>query len=193
MLTFATVSEFIDMQPQDQEIHDESSFVTQLTECQLPLRLYARALMPGDGAASDVVQQANTKIWEKRGDFRPGTNFKAWAMAIARFEVLNHRKRQSRDARLRFSDELETTVASEIAGLTGDLLDRHEALRECMKSLKPESRELLMRRYASKETLAEFSSRLGRSVGGVKVTLCRLRTSLAECIERRLLAPGESQ
>ena len=168
----------------------DSAFVAQLTECQLPVRLYVRSLMPGDYAFNDVVQQANAKIWEKRTEFKPGTNFKAWAMAIARFEVLNYRKQQARDSRLHFSDELEATVASEIAELDDNLLDRHEALRECLKSLKPDGRELLMSRYQTRETLADFALRVGRSVGGVKVTLHRLRTSLAECIERRLLDSG---
>ncbi len=171
----------------------ESAFVGQLTECQLPLRLYVRALMPGDQAAGDVIGQTNARIWEKRADFEPGTNFKAWAMAIARYEVLNYRKRQARDARLHFSSELAETVASELAGAANALGDRQAALRECMKSLNSESRELLMRRYASPEPLAEFAKQVGRSVGGVKVTLHRLRSALAECIERRLLESGESR
>ena len=181
------------MEPVEHHHAEDSAIVGLLTECQLPLRLYVRALMPGDSTYGDVIQQANAKIWEKREEFEIGTNFKAWAMAIARYEVLNQRKRQARDARLRFSSELEEIVATELVDLDDDLAERQEALRECMKSLKPESRELLMRRYASREPLSEFATRLGRSVGGVKVTLHRLRTSLAECIERRLVSAGESE
>ncbi len=171
----------------------DSAFVALLTECQLPLRLYISALLPGDPAAGDVIQQANAKIWEKRGDFEAGTNFKAWAMAVARFEVLNHRKRQARDSRLRFSDELEETIATELAEVDDDFEERQAALRECMQSLKPASRDLLMRRYASQQSLAEFADQLGRSVGGIKVTLHRLRTSLGDCIQRRLAATGDRQ
>ena len=181
------------MDPVQPEIDHDTAFVAQLTECQLPLRLYVRALMPADPSVGDVIQQANAKIWEKRSEFETGTNFKAWAMAIARYEVLNYRKRQARDARLRFSDELEATVAIELADLNDDLGDRQAALRECMKSLKPESRELLIGRYSTREPLAELASRVGRSVGGVKVTLHRLRNSLAQCIERRMLSTGESE
>ena len=100
--------------------------------------------MPGDPSAGDVIQQANARIWEKRDEFEPGTNFKAWAMAIASYEVLNHRKRQARDARLVFSSELEETVASEMIQMGDDLAERQAALRECMKSLKPANRELLV-------------------------------------------------
>ena len=49
------------------------------------------------------------------GDFTLGTNFKAWAFSVARYEVLNYRKQQARDARLVFSEELEETFAEELA------------------------------------------------------------------------------
>jgi RNA polymerase sigma-70 factor (ECF subfamily) len=44
-----------------------------------------------------------------------------------------------------------------------------------------------MNRYGSRETLNDFADRVGKSVGTLKVTLHRLRNSLATCIERRLL------
>lgn len=166
----------------------DSQIVGLLTEYQMSLVLYIRSLMPSDAQYQDVVQQSNARIWEKRGEFELGTNFRAWAFAIARFEVLNHRKRQARDARLTFSEDLETTIASELASLDDDLMSRHEALRHCLDSLKPKNRQLLMLRYESSETLAQFAARIGQTVGGAKVTLHRLRASLSECINRRLLA-----
>ncbi|TWU19017.1 sigma-70 family RNA polymerase sigma factor [Allorhodopirellula heiligendammensis] len=172
------------MEPHQQS-DDETEFVAMLTGNQSAIVLAVRALMPGERSVDEVVQQTNAKLWQKRGDFERGTNFRAWAAAIARYEVLNYRKQQARDSRLTFSDELEHQIASEVGELNDDLLDRHAALQECLHELKPESRELLLSRYNSDETLAELACRIGRSVGGVKVTLCRLRTSLAQCIERR--------
>ncbi|MCB1207496.1 MAG: sigma-70 family RNA polymerase sigma factor [Verrucomicrobiae bacterium] len=166
---------------------DQTAFVAALTDAQLPLRLYVQSLLPGDFAAADVVQQANTTAWGKREDFEPGTNFKAWIFAIARYEVLNYRKRQARDARLVFSDEVEQLFAEDLA--TRDELTerRHEALRGCLSKLRPQDRDLLMHRYdADAGTLDEFADRVGRSVGGLKVTLHRLRNTLLACIEKQL-------
>src|SRR5882724_10952536 len=98
----------------------ESQFVGLLTEVQLPLRLYVQSLLPGDATARDVAQRANATIWQKRRDFLPGTNFKAWVFSIARFEVLNYRKQQVRDARLVFSEELEETFATELTNAGDD-------------------------------------------------------------------------
>lgn len=170
----------------------EAAFVALLTAAQTTIALAIRGLMPGDGGVDEVIQQTNVKIWQKRDEFELGTNFKAWAVTIARYEVLNYRKQQARDARLRFSDDLETQIAEEISQLDDTLVDRQLALRECLQQIKPESRELLLSRYASDETLSDYATRVGRSVGGVKVTLCRLRSALSACIERRMAAGGES-
>lgn len=167
----------------------EGQIVAELTAIQLPLRLYVQSLLPGEPAARDVAQHANATIWEKRESFTPGTNFKAWAFAIARFEVLNYRKQQARDARLVFSEELEETFAGELAARPDDAERRHAALKKCLEKLRPVDRELLMHRYAATGTLDEFARCVGRSVGGLKVTLHRLRSALLACIERHLAGP----
>lgn len=168
------------------ESQRESQLVAHLTAIQLPLQLYVQSLLPGDAAARDVVQHANATIWQKRGDFVPGTNFKAWAFSIARYEVLNYRKQQARDARLVFSDEMEATFAEELCDASADLERRQHALKQCLEKLRPRDRELLLYRYSSAGTLGDYSEKSGRSVGGLKVTLHRLRNTLLACIDRQL-------
>ena len=167
----------------------ESQFVGLLTEIQLPLRLYVQSLLPGDPSARDVAQHANATIWRKRGDFLSGTNFKAWAFSIARFEVLNHRKQQARDARLVFSEDLEETFAAELADAGDDFELRQQALKQCLEKLRIKDRDLLLHRYSNLGTLADYSEQTGQSVGGLKVTLHRLRNALLGCIQKQLEAP----
>lgn len=164
----------------------ERQIVAQLTEIQLPLRLYVQSLLPGDPAARDVAQHANATIWAKRGDFTQGTNFKAWAFAVARYEVLNYRKQQARDARLVFSEELEEKFSEELASEHDDIERRHEALKKCLEKLRAKDRDLLLYRYAKAGTLEAFAARAGRSVAGLRVTLHRLRNTLLDCMRREL-------
>lgn len=162
---------------------NQEQFVKLLTEVQLPLQVYIRSLLPGESAVSDVVQQANAKIWEKRHDFELGTNFRAWTLAIARFEVLNFRKTQARDARLRFSDELETTITAELSE-ADDAADRfHDYLRSCLGKMRSADRQLLLERYLH-ASLGEYATHVRRSPGGLRVSLHRLRNALRECILR---------
>ncbi|MEO8352595.1 MAG: sigma-70 family RNA polymerase sigma factor [Chthoniobacteraceae bacterium] len=168
------------------ESERESQFVTLLTEHQLGLRLYVQSLLPGDSAAKDVAQHANATLWQKRDDFTLGTNFKAWAFSVARFEVLNYRKQQARDSRLIFSEELEATFADELAGHSDELERRHEALQQCLGKLREKDRALLLHRYSKAGTLQEFAAAAGRTVGGLKVTLHRLRSALLACMGKQL-------
>jgi len=188
MLTFSKIRH-LDQQTHMSNADHEARFLLELTNVQLPLRLYVQSLLPGDAAAHDVAQYANATMWEKRDTFELGTNFKAWAFAIARFEVLNYRKQQARDARLVFSDELEETFAEELAQQSDDLERRHAALKTCLGKLRDKDRGLLMHRYAKTGTLDEFARAAGRSVGSLKVTLHRLRNALLACMQKELSNP----
>jgi RNA polymerase sigma-70 factor (ECF subfamily) len=168
------------------ESERESQFVALLTRHQLGLRLYVQSLLPGDPSAKDVAQQANATLWRKRDDFELGTNFKAWAFSVARYEVLNYRKQQARDSRLVFGEELEATFAEELAGHGDELDRRHEALQQCLGKLRDRDRELLMHRYSKAGTLQEFAAIAGQTVGGLKVTLHRLRNALLSCIQKQV-------
>ncbi len=165
---------------------EDADFVALLTAGQAAIAVVVRALMPGEAGFEEVVQQTNAKLWEKRGEFEIGTNFEAWASAVARYEVLNYRKQQARDSRLWFSDELEQLIVDEVPQLLRDLPQQQLALQKCLGELKEESRELLLARYRGEESIAQLAARLGRSVGGVRVTLSRLRDVLQKCIQRKL-------
>lgn len=163
----------------------DAQFVALLTEHQTALRLYVNSLMPGNSHAQDVAQLANSTIWKKRSDFILGTNFKAWIFSIARYEVLGYRKTQARDSkRLIFSNELEDIISEELPHHSEDMDQRQHALKACLTKLKPHDRELIMSRYFSNESLQDFADKHDRSVGGLKVTLHRLRSKLQSCIEQ---------
>lgn len=164
----------------------DAEFVTLLTSHQAALRLYIASLLPGNPEAADVAQQANVTIWSKRADFEPGTNFKAWIFAIARYKVLDFRKGKVRDSLLCFSDEMQEMIAEELPGAADEFDRRQVHLRECLQLLKPAHRELIQHRYFHRTPLEVYAKSIGRSAGGVRVTLHRLRETLARCIESKL-------
>lgn len=171
----------------------DAGLVALLTSHQSALRLYVHSLMPGDSAAADVTQQANTTIWKKREDFTPTTNFKAWIFAIARYEVLNHRKRLSQDQkRLVFSETLEDLIAEELPQHDRDLEAAHSALERCLSKLRPQDRELIHHRYQQRPPLKDYATQVKRSASGLRVTLYRIRNALAKCIANELAKEGRA-
>lgn len=170
------------------ETDQDSEFVALLTEHQNSLRLYVGSLMPGHPSVADVTQHANATAWKKRAQFKLGTHFKAWVFSIARYEVLNFRKSQARDSQLVFTEELEDIIAEELPALPDDFEDRQAALRSCINALKSSESDLILNRYFQSTPLAVYAEQVGRSVGGLKVTLHRVRNKLQSCIERKLAA-----
>lgn len=170
-----------------------AEFVSLLTRHQSELLGFIISLMPGDPEVGDVLQKTNLVIWNKRAQFIPGSNFNAWAFTIARFEVLNHLRKQRRARPALLDDELLDTIASEAAAEPGGQDDmRLHALEVCLSQMRPQDRELLEHRYRAGCSLQEFADRAGRSVSGLSVTLNRLRTALRFCIAKRLAAGGGS-
>lgn len=190
MLTKLLCPTLIDMESDIPENDRDALFVAQLTAHQQCLLVYVRGLMPGDPNADEVLQRTNAKIWEKRDDFQVGSNFRAWSMAVARFEVLGFRKQLIRDGKVILSDDLEQTIADELEKVQDNSADRRGALKACLEELNTHSRDMLLARYTSSSSLGELAEHFGRSAGGFRVTLSRLRSKLMECVEAKLQSNG---
>ena len=164
---------------------DQTAFVAALTDAQLPLRLYVQSLLPGDFAAADVVQQANTTAWGKREDFEPGTNFKAWAFTAVYYRVLAWRRDRQRDRIELFSEETLEVIAR-ASESCADAGPRAEALQGCMERLPPSDRELLEWKYVERRSLTDLAKRTGSKANNLHQKISRLRQALRICIRKAL-------
>ena len=54
---------------------------------------YILSLVPNWADADEILQETNIRLWEEFEKFQPGTNFAAWAIRVAHFQVLTWRKR----------------------------------------------------------------------------------------------------
>lgn len=171
-----------------EEIDPDREFVRELTVHQGAVLAYIRSLMGGCSGAQDVLQQTNLKLWEKKSDFMVGTNFKAWAFAVARFEVLGQRKRLKRGGWLVFSEEVAELLATDLEEDQTDWDEALLALEDCVGKLRPQDMELVQVRYASGCGLDEYASRLSRSSGTLKARLFKIRAVLRRCVEDSILS-----
>lgn len=161
--------------------------VTQLTAHQAEVLAYICSLLPGDSSVNDVLQRTNLVIWQKRATFEVGTNFRAWAFSIARWEVKAYLKERKRKSWLIFDEDLTEKLTQTMEEISEEspVHELRMSLELCIQNLKPDERELLTHRYHTDEPLKQYAESHGRSVGTLKVTLCRIRASLKRCIERR--------
>lgn len=165
---------------------DSEEFVRELTGHQSAMLAYIRSLAPGGRGARDLLQEVNITLWQKRDCFELGTNFKAWAFQTIRYHLMNHRRRLVSQGWLVFDDDLIDRISPGFEYEPDELEERHLALRHCLQRLRPQDREILHHRYATKSSLQEFADRTNRSAGTLKAILFNLRAALRRCIERRM-------
>jgi RNA polymerase sigma-70 factor (ECF subfamily) len=168
-------------------LHDavRNQVVQEIARHQPRLRAFVRCLLVRSSDVDDLLQEVNAVLWEKAGEFQPGTEFWAWASQIARFKVLNQVRKYRRE-RLVF-DETAMQRMAEMAERKLQTLDaRREALDHCLKLLPPAQRRLLDLRYASDRSIESIADSIGRPTGSIRQTLYRIRAALRACIERQL-------
>ncbi len=153
------------------------------------LQFYVTALLPTANDASDVLQETSMVLWRKFDSFELGTNFFAWACKIARFQVMKHRERQGRSARL-FDTSLLEKLAAEACDervVRGVPL---QALENCLGKLSEIDRSLIRRRYQPGTTVQQLAADVGRTANSLSKSLGRIRRVLLECIDRTLAHEG---
>lgn len=168
-----------------------AEFVALLTGSQRRLYAFILALTRNPADADDVLQETNLVLWRKSDQFAPGSDFDAWSLRVAQFQVMAHRKRRQR-SRLHFDDELVERVAADAGEVLAGFDARREALAHCLRRLRPEQRRLVAERYQPGGCVNELAARQGRSPKAVSEALRRIRRVLLECIERTLARQGEA-
>ena len=168
-----------------------NSFVHLLVEHQPRLFAFIRTLIPHRDAAEDVYQNTCAVLWEKFEAFEQGTSFIHWALEVARYEVLSHRRDHARD-RLQFGEEYFDRLQSEAAAECEDVSDVKAAFEHCLDEMAPENRQLLMQRYEPNAVVSEIAESLGCPVQTVYTRLKRIRVTLFQCVQRTLRKWGRA-
>ena len=135
--------------------------------------------------ANDVLQNTNLVIMRKQSEYRHGTNFAAWAAAIARNQVLSFRLKMQRE-RLFFDEQLINQLAASGVKRVGNLNPMVEALGRCKEKLNLIDQELLERRYGDGLSVAQLATMVGRAPRAISQALYRIRITLMECIQQFL-------
>lgn len=164
---------------------DEHDFGRLFARYQPRIYGFIRSLVVGRADAEDLLQETASVLWRRFDEFQPGSNFLAWALATARFQVMYFRQRQQRDV-LRFSDKFLDAVGADTAQAVSQLGEMQELLERCMDKLPDADRELFDLRYRTDLTPKDLAAQLGRPQSTVYNAVNRIRRVLAECVRRAM-------
>lgn len=168
-------------------LKEKAPFVKLLTANYARIYAYIISLVPNDSDADDIMQETATVMWENFSKFEPGTNFVSWAVTIAKFQILNYRKKHKR-SRLLLSDQAYELLISETEKIQEQSQDRLQALRGCLKKLSVKDRHFIKMRYYEGASARIVAQKVGTSIDAVYRYTARLNDWLMGCVRRTMAA-----
>ncbi len=164
-------------------------FVNLLISHYYQIHGFILTMVPNRTDAEDILQNTVMQMWERFEDFQPGTNFQAWALTLAKYQVLTHRKKNQR-SKIRFSENTLDLLAEESVWVSQQVNDRHEALQICMKKLTSKDRDLLNLKFNSSYSVKQLAHKMEVSINVIYRQLSRVKGLLLDCIDRTLAQQG---
>jgi RNA polymerase sigma-70 factor (ECF subfamily) len=150
---------------------------------------YIDSLLLNRSDAEDVFQETCLVLWQKYHEFKPGSNFLAWALRVADYKAMNFQTMRSR--RVLFTAELRNALMAEMAH---EKSENEEAvltmLSDCTDKLSQDDQRLLKLCYIEGVPIRQLADAMGRPPKGIQKSLYRIRTWLLECIQREARRTG---
>ncbi len=135
------------------------------------------------GEASEALQEAFVKIWERAGDFDSAKGSPlAWMATIARNRALDGARRARPISLEDMGAGFEPVADTEDPLASRDRSEGYVQLMRCLEGLAPERREMILLAYyrgASREAIAR---KFAAPVGSVKTWLRRSLAELKVCM-----------
>lgn len=170
---------------QDDRGHLQPQFMRLFVANQRSIYAYILALVHNYVDADDILQETSVVMWRKFEEYQPGTDFIAWGITIARYQVMKFSKLRSR-SKVRFNDDLVHAIAERTEVQLADLDERLNALRRCRRKLNEQNRFLVEMRYDQGVSFARIAERTGRSIQSIYKRMSRIQSTLLGCIEQTL-------
>ena len=164
---------------------DHDLFAELFVRHQAQVYRYIVTLVPNRSDADDLFQQTNLTLWKKWDRYDRSREFLPWACGIA----LNHIRnfwRKRKDKPVVFDTDIVYKLSQLRFNDRDVLQQRQEALTDCLEKLPPQHRHMVERYYQQSGTIKSIAEREGRNLKAVYKMLERIRTTLYECINRRV-------
>ena len=162
---------------------DGREFVSLITSNQRRIYSYILTLVPNLSDSDDILQETTALMWERKCDFKSGTDFAAWGARIAYFKILDHRKKVNKNRQL-IADKQFSRFAEEALEQSEHVNTMIQKLEECVKKLPESDRLLIHMRYSIGFSAKKISTRVNKSIRSVYLGISRIQGLLLRCIER---------
>ncbi len=159
-------------------------FLKLILEHQPKIYAYILTLVPSYPDADDILQNACEIMWRRFDQFEPGTNFLAWAIKCAYFEIINFRKNKAKSREIVFDSETFEQMLPVLNDEIKTIDHRREALEQCLDKLQGKQRDIIKLRYNMDLRPKDIALRMGYTVANMYKLISRIQKKLLSCIER---------
>jgi len=146
-------------------------------------------LVRDEATAEDLISEVFLDVWRQAGKFEGRAAVSTWLLAIARFKALSSLRRKPEEE----LDE-ETAGAIEDTSDTPDVTlekkEKSEVIRECLKGLSAEHREIIDLVYYHEKSVEEVAEIVGIPEATVKTRMFYARKKLAELLKAQGIERG---
>lgn len=163
---------------------DTEEFAALWAKSHSTIAAFVRSLTPRADQAEEILQRVAVTLVRKFGDYDRERAFSAWAIGVAKNEVLYYRRQRATDKHM-FNDDLVHQIATSYQAIAEEDPAK-EVLAGCLEQVRGRARHALWLRYYDGWSSDRIAAEMKLSSGAVRMLLCRTRSALRECIERQL-------
>lgn len=145
--------------------------------------------IPNRTDKEDLLQEVIIKVWEMRDNYEDGTNFRAWVFSIAKFTIMDWRKRYATRRQHCLDNQTIECILADAQNSIGESDSealRQSALEHCIGQLDHRSKQLLQCYYRDNLSIPKIAERDSVTSSSIKQLLYRIRVKLRKCIEQRI-------
>lgn len=137
-------------------------------------------LVSDPGTAEDLISEVFLDVWRQAGRFESRSAALTWLLAIARYKALSALRKRTEQG----LDEEAAHAVPDTADTPEEAIQKKDkSLRECLKSLSPEHREVIDLVYYHEKTVEEVAEIVGILENTVKTRMFYARKRLSEALK----------
>ena len=141
-------------------------------------------LIRNEAAAEDLISEVFLDVWRNAGKFEGRSAASTWLLGIARFKALSAlRKRGEETLDEEMAERIEDHADDPEVSLAKK--DKGAVLRDCLKALSPEHREVIDLVYYHEKSVEEVAKIVGIPEATVKTRMFYARKKLSELLKEQ--------
>jgi RNA polymerase sigma-70 factor (ECF subfamily) len=167
------------------EDQKQNEFMKLFLQSQSVVKGYLLACTGNLTKAEEIFQDVSMVLWEKFDTYDQTKAFNAWALGVARLEVLKSHQQFARSKEI-LSEDAVQRLAHTAAQTSEHINAVNKYLDICLEKIRNTMKNVIHMKYRENLPIKKIAKRVGRKTGAVEMILVRARRFLRKCIEQHM-------